>query len=86
VQQCTGAFSLEMKVQHFEDQSRILAGILALAIRPMTGYVENGSSQRFSVWQDDATKDWFVSCGTQTHCSNSLTLALEMALASGEYP
>jgi hypothetical protein len=29
-------------------------------LRKLTGYVENGSSDIVTIFQDDATKDWFA--------------------------
>lgn len=35
------------------------------ALRELCGYVENGSDTYVNIFQDDATRDWFVKCGRE---------------------
>lgn len=46
-------------------------------LRAAMGYVENGSDTVLKVYQDDATRDWFVHVGQRHYWGHSLSEALE---------
>jgi hypothetical protein len=48
-------------------------------LRELCGYVENGTDTVVTVFQDDATRDWFVKVGKQTFTGRSLPEALQAA-------
>jgi len=48
------------------------------ALRWACGHVEDGSSQRFSLSQDDATKHWVVGAGTRRWYGASFEEALDL--------
>ncbi len=57
-------------------------------LNTICGYVENGTSQTVRIFQDDATMDWVVRCGSgdvrdRHYSDRSLSKALDMA-AEGE--
>ncbi len=51
------------------------------AIRDLCGYVEDGSAGVLKIFQDDATKDWFVKVGnTRIACGRSFNAAIDAAM------
>lgn len=40
------------------------------ALRELCGFVENGSDATVRIFQDDATRDWFIKCGQKRFDSN----------------
>lgn len=51
------------------------------ALRRMCGYVENGSDTTIKIFQDDATKEWFVKVGSREYHGPSMISAFDAAVA-----
>ncbi len=52
-------------------------------LRELCGYVENGSDTVVTLFQDDATKDWFCKVGKTSHWGNSFDAAIDAARQQG---
>lgn len=51
------------------------------ALRRMCGYVENGSETTVKIFQDDATREWFVKVGNREYHDTTMLGALDTAAA-----
>jgi len=55
------------------------------AIRELCGYVEDGSAQTVRIFQDDATKDWFICFGQHgREFARSFEAAIDAVIAKGK--
>lgn len=52
---------------------------LYCALKRLMGYVQNGSSTSVTIFQDDATMDYFVKVGDKCYYGESLPEAIEKA-------
>ena len=49
------------------------------SLRKLMGYVQNGSDETVSLFQDDATKDFMLRVGKKTYWGNSLENVIDKA-------
>ena len=49
------------------------------SLRNLMGYVQNGSEETVSLFQDDATKDFMLRVGKKTYWGNSLENVIDKA-------
>jgi hypothetical protein len=51
-------------------------------LRDLCGFVENGSSTVVKIFQDDATRTWFVEVGGKSYFAGSFHSAVDAAIAA----
>lgn len=56
--------------------------LFAQRINEMIGYVENGTSEVLTIFQDDATMTYWVKIGRRSYHHRSLLCALQQALVT----
>lgn len=50
-----------------------------LRLRQLCGYVENGTDTTLKIYQDDATREWFVGVGLKRYHGATMEEAFEAA-------
>jgi len=67
--------NLRQQLATAEKDAALLKGL-----RGLCGYVENGSNETVSIFQDDATRDWVVRVDNRRYYRDSFTEALTIAI------
>lgn len=49
-------------------------------LRKLCGYVEDGSSDKVTICQDDATRTWVVTVGRRQHYGTTFEAAIDAAI------
>lgn len=73
---------MQIQKAKLEEQAKDAARLNGL--RELMGYVEDGSSDTVKLFQDDATKSFFVTVGKKDYYSTSFKGAIDEALSENE--
>lgn len=76
MEQRVRAVQAEAECERLRKDAERLKGL-----RKLAGFVEDGSNEAVRLYQDDATKDWFVSVGKRNWFGSSLSAAIDAAIA-----